>query len=62
MKTDELISMLGTNVERVDRQKVVRTLAAAILVGLAAAFCVMLFVLGVRTDLPKASAATYLPL
>src|SRR5947209_8092314 len=62
MRTDELISMLSTNVERVDRQRVVRTLSAAILIGAAAAFGAMVFVLGIRTDLPKASAVSHLPL
>jgi len=41
MRTDELISMLSTNVERVDRRRVVRTLSAAILIGAAAAFGAM---------------------
>jgi len=62
MKTDELISMLSTNVERVERHQVMRTLGAAILIGGVAAFVAMLLVLGVRTDLPKTSAVTHLPL
>ena len=38
MKTDDLISMLSTNLERVDRGQVVRNVSFAILVGTAAAW------------------------
>jgi hypothetical protein len=62
MKTDDLISMLSTNVERVDRGQVVRNVSFAILVGTAAALVAMLFAHGVRTDLSKVSTLTYLPL
>jgi hypothetical protein len=60
MKTDDLISMLSTNVGRVDRGQVVRNVSFAILVGTAAALVAILFAHGVRTDLSKVS--TYLPL
>src|SRR5258707_683705 len=62
MKTDDLISMLSTNVERVDRGQVVRNVSFAILVGTAAALVAMLFAHGVRTDLSKVSTLIYLPL
>jgi negative regulator of sigma F NrsF-like protein len=62
MKTDDLISMLSTNVDPVDGGQVVRTVSIAILVGTAAALGAMLFALGVRTDLSKVSTLTYLPL
>jgi hypothetical protein len=62
MKTDDLISMLSTNVERVDRGQVVRNVSLAILVGTAAALVAMLFAHDVRTDLSKMSTLIYLPL
>ena len=62
MKTDDLISMLSTNVERVDRGQVVRNVSFAILVGTAAALVAMLFAHGVRTDVSKVSTLIYLPL
>src|SRR5438067_2271510 len=62
MKTDDLISLLSTNVERVDPWQVARTLGIAVLVGGAAALAAVLFALGMRTDMKEPSAATYLPL
>jgi hypothetical protein len=51
MKTDDLIAMLSTNVEPVDRWKVVRTFGAALAIGGAAAVGVVLLGLGARVDL-----------
>jgi hypothetical protein len=51
MRTDELIAMLSTNVERVDRRNFGRMVIAAVAVGGAAALVAMFFALGVRTDL-----------
>ncbi len=62
MKTDDLISLLSTNVERVDPWQVVRTLGMAVLVGGAAAFVAVLFALGMRADMNEPSAVAYLPL
>ncbi len=62
MKTDDLISMLSTNVERVDHRQVVRMLGMAVLVGGAAALAAVLLALGMRTDMKAPSAVTYLPL
>jgi hypothetical protein len=62
MKTDDLISMLSTNVERVDSRQVVRRFGMAVLLGGAAAVATMLFALGMRTDMKAPSALTYLPL
>ena len=62
MKTDDLIAMLSTNVDPVDRGQVVRVVSIAILVGGAAALGAMLFTLGARTDLSEVSTLTYLPL
>ena len=62
MKTDDLISMLSTNVERVDPRQVVRTFGLAVLVGGAAALAAVLLALGMRPDLKAPSAVTHLPL
>lgn len=51
MKTDDLITLLSTNVEAVDRRQVVREIGATIAVGAVAAVGVMLLALGVRADL-----------
>lgn len=60
MKTDDLITLLSTNVEAVDRRQVVREIGAAIAVGAVAAVGVMLLALGVRTDLTKAAPLIFL--
>ncbi len=62
MRTNDLIAMLSTNVKRVDRRQLVRTLGIAVLIGAMAAFAVMLLALGVRNDLPNPSAIAYLPI
>jgi hypothetical protein len=51
MKTDDLIAMLGTNVEPVDRRQVMRTVAIAIAVAAVVALGAMLLLFGVRADL-----------
>jgi hypothetical protein len=51
MKTDDLIAMLSTNVEPVDRRQVTRVISVAVAVGAAAAIGGVLVALGVRTDL-----------
>ncbi len=60
MKTDDLIAMLSTNVEAVDRQQVLREIGATIAVGAVAAVGVGLLALGVRTDLAQAGAFVFL--
>ncbi|MFG1423154.1 NrsF family protein [Roseixanthobacter liquoris] len=60
MKTDDLISMLGANVERVDRRQFVRTLSSAVVVGAIVALGAMLFTFGIRADLDEAGALTSL--
>lgn len=52
MKTDELISMLSTNVEAVERQQLAREIWATVAAGAVVAIGVMLAALGVRGDLP----------
>lgn len=49
MKTDQLINILSTNLEPVKRGQVAKTLALALIVGGAAAFCVMLGTVGLRS-------------
>jgi hypothetical protein len=60
MKTDDLISMLSMNVERVDHRRVVRAVGAGVAVSTAAAVAAMLFVFGVRTDLMEVDALAFL--
>ena len=56
MRTDDLIAMLSTNVEPVDRRKLARTFGAALAIGGAAAVGVVLLGFGLRTDLTEAGA------
>jgi len=62
MRTDDLVAMLSTNVERVDRWQFVRTLGAAILIGAATAFAAVLLALGTRNDLPNPTIAMHVAL
>lgn len=50
MKTDQLIDLLSTNVEPVKGGQLKKTLALTLVVGGAAAFCVMLATAGPRTN------------
>jgi hypothetical protein len=56
MKTDDLIRILGTNVEPVDPRRTVRIVAASVAIGAIAALGAMLLLFGVRTDLIAARA------
>lgn len=60
MKTDELITMLSTNVEPVDRRQVVREVAAAVVIGTAAAVGAVWVISGIRADLNDVRALTFL--
>lgn len=51
MRTDDLIAMLATNVEPVDRRKLARTFAAALTIAGIAAISVVLLGFGLRTDI-----------
>jgi hypothetical protein len=62
MKTDNLIAMLGTNVEAVDARKVARTVGAAVAIGAAAALAAMLLALGIRADATEAGSLAFLVL
>ena len=52
MKTDDLISMLSTNIEPVDHRHMARNISMAVVVGAVAAVALVFFVLGPRADLP----------
>lgn len=62
MRTDELIAILSTNVEPVDRRRIVRTVGTALALGAMMAIAVVFIVLGIRPDLMQASAFLYLAL
>lgn len=60
MKTDDLINVLSTNLDPVDRRQVVRELVAAVLIGTAATVGAVLLFSGIRADLSNARALTFL--
>ena len=51
MKTNQLIEMLSTNVEAVKPARIKTTLALALILGAAAAFCLMFATVGLRSDI-----------
>jgi hypothetical protein len=60
MKTDELVALLSSNPEPVDRRSVVRTLCVAFATGSTVAVGVALVGLGVRSDVMTADALFFL--
>lgn len=60
MKTDDLIAMLSTNVEAVDRRHMLRPLGKAIAFGAVVALGAGLIVLGGRTDVGRGEALGFL--
>jgi hypothetical protein len=56
MRTEDLISMLSTNVEPVDHRQIVRYVCLAVMAGAAAAVGTVYFVFGPRTDLTTAGS------
>jgi hypothetical protein len=60
MKTDDLVALLSTNLEPVDRSSVVRTLCVALAAGIIVAVSIMLVGLGVRPDLMTSRALIFL--
>src|SRR5882724_1695453 len=60
MKTDDLVALLSTNLEPVDRGSVVRTLCVALAAGSIVALGITLVGLGVRSDLMTAHALIFL--
>jgi hypothetical protein len=62
MKTDELIAMLGTNVERVDHRQVTRLLGLTVVVAVAIAVGTTLLMLGIRADALDSASLVFLGL
>jgi len=60
MKTDELVAILSSNLEPVDRKALVRTLCLAVGAGLIVALGVAFFGLGIRSDFTSSSALIFL--
>lgn len=60
MKTDELIHMLSTNIEPVDRRQLARNLGIAVAIGAAGALVAALLALGLRPDLNSPGALGFL--
>jgi hypothetical protein len=60
MKTDQLIDMLSTNIEPVKEGRLKRSLVWALVVGSAAAFCLMLTTVGLRTGVTEGFVPGYL--
>jgi hypothetical protein len=60
MKTDDLVALLSTNPEPVDRRLVARTLYVALAAGAIVSLGLALVGLGVRSDLMTARALTFL--
>ena len=59
MKTDDLVALLSTNPEPVDRGLVVRALLVALGTGLILALGIAIFGLGVRPDIMMYSALSF---
>lgn len=60
MRTDDLIDVLSTHVEQVDRRQLMRMVGAAIGISIALVVAVVLVVLGIRPDLTTAGSFAFL--
>ncbi len=60
MKTEDLVALLSTNTEPVDRRQVARTVCVALGAGIFVALGLIIAGLGVRTDLATAGAPGFL--
>jgi hypothetical protein len=60
MKTDDLVALLSTNLEPVDRSPVVRAICIALAVGMVVALSIAFVGLGVRSDLTTTRALIFL--
>jgi hypothetical protein len=58
MKTEDLIDVLSTNLEPIARRALRTSLAWAVIVGGAAAFCLMLSTVSLRGDLVAGGAVS----
>jgi hypothetical protein len=62
MKTEDLVALLSTNLEPVDRRAVMRTLCLAVGVGVVVALVIAFFGLGARADFATSRALIFLAL
>ena len=62
MKTDQLISLLSTNVDRVEAGRLGKTVAWALATGGLLAFCIMVATVGFRPDLGNSTSLIFLAL
>lgn len=62
MKTDDLIALIATNVEKVDRRQARREIAATIAIGATVPLATILWLLGIRTDLTQTGPLVFLGL
>lgn len=60
MKTDELIKVLSTNLERIDRRQVVREITTAVVIGTLVVVSAVLLARGIRGDLGDAQTLAFL--
>lgn len=60
MKTDDLVALLSTNLEPIDRGSVVRTLCVAVAAGIVVALGISFVGFGVRSDLTTTHALIFL--
>ena len=60
MKTDDLVALLSTNLEPIDRGSLVRTLCVAVTTGIVVALGIAFVGLGVRSDLTTPRALIFL--
>jgi len=60
MKTDDLVALLSTNLEPIDRSSIVRTLWVAVATGIVVALGIAFVGLGVRSDLMTTHALIFL--
>lgn len=59
MKTDELVALLSTNLEPVDRSSIVRTLLLALMAGSVLALGITIVGLGIRPDVMRSGALSF---
>jgi hypothetical protein len=60
MKTDELVALLSTNVEPIERNSIVRTLCVAVATAIVVALGLAFVGLGIRSDLTTTRALVFL--